>query len=192
MLQRATRRPEARGLWKVGTPFDETPREAVEAKIGLGGGEFPPFKRLALTEWNNDTLASAIALVVVRSLQDAGELSRHTTHAAGDRGGGWLRFYLRGKGADEKSSEVFAEAMQQVLGPLGNPRYMIPRHVTIVSETWLSRTLPSFIGRFFRKRRNLLTMYHAVPKRLAKNKELAEIFQGHWKLGTCRNGFYFG
>jgi len=192
MLQRATRRPEARGLWKVGTPFDETPREAVEAKIGLGGGEFPPFKRLALTEWNNDTLANAIALVVVRSLQDAGELSRYTSHAAGDRGGGWLRFYLRGKGADEKSSEVFAEAMQQVLGPLDNPRYMIPRHVTVVSETWLSRTLPSFIGRFFRKRRNLLTMYHAVPKRLAKNKELAEIFQGNWNKHVSPGAIVYG
>ena len=193
MIQRVGRRPEARGLWKIGTPFDEIPREAVEAKIGGGGGGgFPPFKRLAITEWNNESLSNAIALVVVRSLQDAGEISRYTAHAGGHRGGGWLRFYLRGKGADEKASAIFAEAMQQVLGPLDNPRYMIPRYVTIMRETWLSRTLPTIIGRFFRKRRNRLTMYHAVPKCLAKNKELAEIFQGHWNKHVSPGAIVYG
>jgi len=43
-----------------------------------------------------------------------------------------------------------------------------------------------------RKRRNLLTMYHAVPKRLAKNKELAEIFQDHWNKHVSPGAIVYG
>jgi len=192
MIQRAARRSGARDLWKIGTPFDEIPREAVEAKLGGGGGGFPPFKGRATTEWNDASLAEAIAAAVVRSLQDAGDISLETAHAGGDRGGGWLRFYLRGNGADEQASEIFAESMQQVLGPLDNPRYMIPRHVTVEHDTWLSRTLPTIVGRFFRRRSDRLAMYHAVPKRLAKNKDLAAVFQSHWNQHVSPGDVVYG
>ena len=180
MIQRARKRATTRDLWKIGTPFDETAREAVEAKIGGGGGGFPPFKGRTKTKWNDASLSNEIAKAVVRSLQEAGQIPSSTSHEGGDRGGGWLRFYLRGNGADEKASELFAEAMQQVLGPLENPRYMIPRYVADMRETWLSRTMPGFIGKFFRQKTTRIAMYHSVPKCLAKTVDLAKIFEGYW------------
>ncbi len=189
MIRRARNRPRTRDLWGIGEPFDAVPREAIEVKGGFGGG-FPPMRRIGLAEWSDESLVLAIADAVACSLQALGELGPKARIAGGSRGGGWMRSYL--EDSTEKESAIFAEAMQEVLGPLENPRYIISREVRMVSETWLSNILPEVIGKYFRAGKNVLAMYHAVPKRLCKNKEDAGVFQQQWNWKVSPGEVMYG
>lgn len=59
-------------------------------------------------------------------------------------------------------ASLFAGAMEQVMGPIENPRYLVSRHGS---------------GWWWSGRRD----YHAVPDLLGSNKELAELFFRRWK-----------
>jgi len=71
------------------------------------------------------------------------------------------------KGGSTRERSVFLEALQELLGPIDDPRYL------------LARKNP--LGPVMRKD------YHAVPKALAKNKESAEHFRKMWAryIGPC-------
>ncbi len=64
------------------------------------------------------------------------------------------------KGATTRERSIFLEALQEVLGPIENPRYVLVRKSPL---GWLMRK-----------------DYHAVPAPLARNKELAEHFRRMW------------
>ena len=66
------------------------------------------------------------------------------------------------------------------MGPLDNPRYVIPREVKIITDNWLSKMLPEVLAKYVRSRKDKLEMFHSVPKVLCKNKEDAAVFQRHW------------
>ncbi len=66
--------------------------------------------------------------------------------------------YLKGGTAREQS--MFLEALEEVLGPIRNPRYLIVRKTPL---GWLMRK-----------------DYHAVPQTLGKNKDSAEHFRKMW------------
>jgi len=66
------------------------------------------------------------------------------------------------KGATTRDRSIFLEALQEVLGPVEDPRYVLVRK--------------SPLGWFARKD------YHAVPKALGRNKETAEVFRKMWVL----------
>jgi hypothetical protein len=70
--------------------------------------------------------------------------------------------------------------LSEALAPLRRPRYVIPRAVDVVEQTWLSRLLPVVVGRYFHRRRREMVMLHAVPTVLSRNAGLAEIYQRHW------------
>ena len=189
MLMRAKNRARTRHLWGIGQPFNATPREAIEIKGAFGEG-FPIARRLGLAEWTDESLVQAISNVVVAALQALGHIRYDAKVGGGNRGGGWLRAYL--EDATEEESEIFAEAMQEVLGPLENPRYVIPREVRVISETWLSEMLPEVIAKFFRKRRNTLVMYHAVPKILCRNIDDAKVFEEQWNFKVSPGEVVYG
>ena len=71
-------------------------------------------------------------------------------------------------GGSYLESNLFADAMQEVLGPIENPRYMLTRHS---AEGFLPRR-----------------DYHAVPRALASDKEKAMLFHNHWqrRLGPAK------
>ncbi|MDY0354849.1 MAG: DEAD/DEAH box helicase family protein [Sedimentisphaerales bacterium] len=71
------------------------------------------------------------------------------------------------KGGSTRERSVFLEALQELLGPIDDPRYLLVRK--------------SPLGPFMRKD------YHAVPRALAKNKESAEHFRRMWAryIGPC-------
>ena len=181
MLRRARNRPRTRDLWKIGEEFNSQATQAIELKPDseFGPYGFPALKHLKSTKWTNASLVMAIAETVVVSLMELEELDFRGGHlAGGDRGGNWMRAYL--EEASEEDSKIFAEAMREILGPLNNPRYIIPREVTLFSDTWLSNLLPEVLGRYFKRSNNEIVMYHQVPKVLARNKEDAAMFQKHW------------
>lgn len=72
---------------------------------------------------------------------------------------GWISCYLEGGTSFEKM--LFLDALQEVLGPIENPIYMITRNSTLFSYT----------------RRD----FHVVPEILAERKEKAEYFVKMWK-----------
>ena len=189
MLMRAKNRPRTRELWGIGQPFNAVPREAIEIKASLGGG-FPTANRIGLVEWSDESVVQAIANAVAASLQALGHIGFDAKVGGGSRGGGWLRSYL--EDATEEESEIFAEAMQEILGPLENPRYVIPREVKIISDTWLSEMLPEVLAKYFRRKKNTLAMFHAVPKMLCRNIEDAKVFEEQWNFKVSPGEVMYG
>ena len=192
MLKRAQNRERTRNLWKIGEPFNEVPIEAMEFKMNGGFSGGWPILSVAFEQpvWNDESLILAIANAVSGALRTSGFLKRGFKVSGGDRGGGWVRAYLEDTTEDE--CKIFIEAMAQVLGPLDNPRYMIPRQVKTLNDTWISKLLPEVFGKYFRKKKNSLVMYHSIPKKLAQNKEDALIFQEYWNFEVSPGEVVYG
>jgi len=179
MLSRAARRETVRELWRIGEPYHAEPVRALEAKL-LRDGEletFPPFEG-AKVPWNSKSLALAVGEAVLGALSQAGLLPRKRPIHVGSRAGGYVRVFL--EDADQEESALFTAALHEVLGPLGRPRYVVPREVDRYSDTWLSKIMPSVLGRYLKRRERQTAMMHAVPSTLAKNKDLVAIFERHW------------
>lgn len=176
MLSRAAARGAARELWAVGTPYHAEPIAAAEVSAASGGG-FPPFAG-AKTPWNDLTLAMMAGRAVLDSLRETALIAPGGQFGCGGLAGGYVRLFL--KDASRKDRDLFAECVAEVLGPLGKARYVIPRKIDVYDQTWLSRLLPDIVGRYFRKGRRELAMWHAVPAVLARNKDRVAVFEKHW------------
>ena len=190
MLLRAKNRPRTRGLWKIGQPFNAEPKEAVEIKVRLGNGNAFPANGIALAKISNHSLVLSIGEAVVLSLKELQLINSYAEIGGGSRDGGWMRAYL--KDANESESAIFASAMQEILGPLDNPRYVIPREVKIITDNWLSNMLPEVLAKYVRSKRDKLAMFHSVPKVLCKNKEDAAVFQRHWNERVSPGAVMYG
>ena len=180
MLSRAQKRAEFRDLWRIGQPYHPEPIHALETRALQGSEarqEFPPFARNR-EPWSAESLTLAIGQAVIGALGEAGLLASKNRIHAGSRAGGYVRVFL--ERADEEDNQLFTQCMEEALGPLTRPRYVITRYVHTYRDTWLSRILPVFVGRFLRRRKPRHAMLHAVPSALAKNKEAATIYQTHW------------
>lgn len=177
MLALPARRDHVRGLWRIGEAYRPEPVHAVEVKEKRGGGGFPPFARSA-EPWSARSLTLAVGEALLDALVAAGLLKTKRPLHAGERAGGYVRVFL--EEASSEDQRLFSEALQEALGPLRDPRYIIPRSVDLVEQNWLSRYLPAFMGRYFEKRRREVVMYHAVPAVLARNKDLVKIYELHW------------
>ena len=75
------------------------------------------------------------------------------------------------KGGTTRERSIFLEALQEVLGPVENPRYFLIRKTPL--------------GWFLRKD------YHAVPKALGRNKDLAEFFRKAWATHVGRTDLVY-
>ncbi|MCP4378090.1 MAG: DEAD/DEAH box helicase, partial [bacterium] len=177
MLSRAAARAAARELWAVGTPYHATPIAAAEVSSLGGGGGFPPFYGTK-SPWSDLTLAMMVGRSVLDALREVGLITSGGELRGGDLAGGYVRVFL--KYASKTDRDLFAESVAQVLGPLQNARYIIPRNIDVYDQTWLSQLLPEIIGKYFRTRRRELAMWHAVPTALARNKDRVAIFERHW------------
>ena len=71
---------------------------------------------------------------------------------------GFVSCSLKGGTTYEKS--LFLDSMQEILGPIGNPRYIMVRKTPLLR--WMRKD------------------YHVVPQVLGRNKELAEYFRTMW------------
>jgi len=191
MLARAGNRSHVRNLWGIGQPFDVVSSSAVEAKMGssFGGGfKFGINKR----PWTDESLMLEISKVIVDTLSNLHEIDRACKPSGGNRGGGWLRYHL--EHATEEETAKFTKALEEVLGPLENPRYIISRPAMHMSETWLSKLFPEVVAKFLRRAERRIQMYHTVPTIVANTKQRAEVFKKNWdyyigksELTYCRN-----
>ena len=190
MLLRARNRTRTRELWGIGQPFNAEPKEAVEIKVNLGRQRAFHANGIAPNEISNHSLVLSIGEAVVLSLKELGLANSSAEIGGGSRDGGWMRAYL--KDASEGESAIFASAMQEIMGPLDNPRYVIPREVKIITDNWLSKMLPEVLAKYVRSRKDKLAMFHSVPKVLCKNKEDAAVFQRHWNERVSPGAVTYG
>jgi hypothetical protein len=180
MLRRVGRREHCRRLWRIGEPFEARPTQAVEVKVSEGfSAGFPPYVG-ATAPWTDQSLTVAIAAAVADALRETKQIGAGRTIRATGRAGGYLRFYIADAPADE--GELFTRSLHEAIGPLHRPRYVIPRDVEVLEETWLSKLAPEILARYLRRRRQRRAMLHAVPSALAKNKELADVFEKYWNM----------
>ena len=177
MLRRSRNRTHVRGLWAIGQPFFAKPTSAIEAKLSVGSGGGFSFGK-EKTPWTDASLVQAISNSIVNSLIHLGMISRNCRADGGNRGGGWVRLHL--ENATEQESALFSDCLEQILGPMEKPRYVISRSSKFITDTWLSKIMPEIIAKFFRPVKDRLVMYHTVPKVLAASAEKAEIFQRYW------------
>jgi hypothetical protein len=179
MLARVGNRAEVRRLWRVGEAYQDKPVKALELRplARADSGGFPPFSGARET-WSPDSLTQAIGETILAALQQAGLISTTAPLRVTNRAGGYVRVFLDEAGAQDNN--LFSEALHQALGPLRRPRYVIPRFVDRISDSFLSRLLPAIVGKYFQQRRRERAMLHAVPEVLAKNKERVAIYQQHW------------
>ncbi|GAA1463961.1 hypothetical protein GCM10009603_38650 [Nocardiopsis exhalans] len=96
---------------------------------------------------------------------------------------GVYRFTL----ADPESAELFAESLDEALGPLvGDLRYLIPRHVLTVPEPSADgdrapgRSVPGAPAD------PTVPVFHAVPSVLARNRKGALAFEKAWQRWVSR------
>ena len=177
MLRRISNRDKVRQLWKIGKPFQNRAVKTIEAKLKLSGGDFPPFVG-EKNPWNEKSLTAAIGSAVLQALTESGIVKRTVRVHTGERDGGYLRMFL--EDATDRENEIFVDALHESLGPLTDPRYIVPRVVSRKVDTWLSKILPSIVGKFFQKDKKVRVMFHAVPSIFAKNRGKVTIFERSW------------
>ena len=188
MLRRGRNRPHVRGLWGIGQPFNAKPTSAIEAKLSTGFGGGFKFGR-EKTPWTDESLVQAISLTIVNSLIHLGMISKNCRADGGNRGGGWVRLHL--ENASEEESALFSACLEEILGPMEKPRYVISRSSKFITDTWLSKLMPEVIAKFFRPVKDKLVMYHTVPKILAASAEKAEIFQRYWNEFVSQSELFY-
>ena len=198
MLKRVGERSHFYGLWKVGMPYHPEPIKAVEIKAAKPGSKegFPP-GRPGSVQWTKTTLTQAIATAIIRSLIEAGIIGdeHHSDELVqqmrvSERNGGYIRVFL--EKTDEETSGLLTRSLAEIFGPLKDARYLIQRgadfeyDVSRFQGTWVENRLPKFMSDFIirrtlkTKRRFEVLRLHAVPRCLARKKEIALIFQKHW------------
>ncbi|WP_261340518.1 DEAD/DEAH box helicase family protein [Mariniblastus fucicola] len=177
MLERSRNRDGVRETWKIGEPFRGEAVSAIELKMPGSPGGFPPFSN-STDAWTSGSLTEAIGNAVLASLTELKLVQPSGSLATGQLVGNYVRVFLQN--ATLEDSQIFSNAMKQILGPLDRPRYMIPRSVDEREQTFLSRILPGIIGKYFVKSKNVLARLHAVPDALCKNKSAVSVFQKHW------------
>lgn len=176
MLTRAARRDEARERWRIGEKFEGRASEAIETQASFGGG-FPTAGEQKET-WSDRSLTLAIAKTIAASLHEAGLIDGRIMARVRARSGGYLRIVPTV--GSEGDVELFMTSLEETLGPLERPRYVMPRYVEMARDTVISRLLPEVVGRYFRTKRQTMAMLHAVPTSLGRNKDLVAIFARHW------------
>lgn len=83
-------------------------------------------------------------------------------------------YRLRLRDVDEPTSLLFVESLDELLGPLQSPRYVIGRHLYL--DTGWADGWKVLVGRM----RADATVWHAVPAAFASHGRLARLFERSW------------
>jgi superfamily II DNA or RNA helicase len=183
MLTRTQDRATTFDRWAVGQPYADEPVATLTVATRRPMSQRPAAAattRVALARtgrWPSASLDD-IAMATADALHTAGLVARDAASVRVEvlPDGGY-----RARLADVTAAEssVFATALDEVLAPLAQPRYIVPRY--IVSHP------PGALSAFLLTVRRLVTghvpaavVYHAVPSVLAGNKKAAAGFGRAW------------
>jgi hypothetical protein len=90
---------------------------------------------------------------------------------------GYYRCYL--DGSSYEGARRFAEALEQLVEPLWDPRWLIPRRVD-APPSGLTETAVVLLRRVLPGRRGSPEVWHAVPDVLASRKDRVAAFEAAW------------
>lgn len=203
MLARAARREIVAARWQVGAPYVDrivhtlrvrsasedsraAPAVPVEMAVapawvpgphgphsasGRPGARRHPWRSARVAA--SDPGTSAYAYVVADALQAIGASPVGADHVQVmiDPSG---EYRLRLNDVDESTSRMFVEALDELLGPIDAPRYLVARHV-IADADWADGWRILF-GRL----RPDATVWHAVPTAFASHADRARPFAEAW------------
>lgn len=123
-----------------------------------------------------------LAAAVADGLRDAGalrpEIGAANVHVL-LQDDGYYRCYLDRATRDE--SALFADALDELLGPLTSPRYIIPRYVAAEPPRSSLSAFFAALGYAVRGRVTDRVVYHAVPSYLGANKTRVQAFERAWE-----------
>jgi superfamily II DNA or RNA helicase len=204
MLIRASERAAVRDLWNIGEPYADEPvaTVTVSARHPLGlsrqyvtgrmtGHEQPGaaarlpraiagFFRIA---GSADTAPSSgsledMAMATADALHEAGLASRDGAAVQLEPlPSGGYRARLRDVPAAEAA--MFATALDEVLAPLAQPRYLLPR-LFLPRPAGRRAAIALALRRLTGRRVPATVVYHAVPSALGVNRKLAQAFARAW------------
>lgn len=203
MLLRAGGRSSARELWNIGAPYADEPVATVTVRAGRSFGlsreyippvpesaavpdERGPFRRwrryrqlLKADEAPPSGSLEDMAMAVASALSAAGLVSRDASCVRLEpQPDGGYRARLGDVPAGE--SATFATALEEVLSPLAQPRYLVPRlFLPRPSSRREARRLAW--RRAFGQPVEATVVYHAVPAVLGVNKARATMFASAWR-----------
>jgi len=164
--------------WALGAPF-----------VGLGAGLALAlvlgvwslrFSRGAMQRLQPSDTLDDLASALAEALVAAGLVSKP---AGPDRvrilaqPDGYYRCYL--DGASSADAATFAEALDELLEPLADPRWIIPRRVADPPRSLLG-TLAFLVRRRFGRAAPGLVVHHALPSVLATRRENVLAFEKAW------------
>ena len=209
MLQRPAERDAARERWAIGTPYADEPVATVtittRRPLGLPARVARPMTsdRPAWASWAGwaavvtliglagaaRTAARLTAAPASGSLDDLATATADALHAAGltSRGGDAVRVEAQPDGSyrarleevTAAESALFAEALDEVLSPLSQPRYVIPRLI-LAPPAGRAAAARLALRRLVTGHVPATVVYHAVPTALSGNKKLATVFERAW------------
>jgi superfamily II DNA or RNA helicase len=135
------------------------------------------------------TAARVVTAPLSGSLEDLAMATADALHTAGrvSRGGAAVRVEVLPDGAYRArlqdvpagESAVFATALDEVLSPLAQPRYIVPRLI-VTPPSGTRAALGLAVRRVLGGPVPAALVYHAVPSVLGANKQLAAVFTQAW------------
>jgi superfamily II DNA or RNA helicase len=182
MLIQAQNRMATRERWAIGEPYADQPVATITVVTRRSLAEPPPAAApvkapLGRTgRWPSASLDD-IAMATADALCTAGLTAR---------GAGSVRvevlpdggYRARLSDVSDEQSEVFAGALDEVLAPLTQPRYMVPRYIIAPSGAFGAFLLT--VRRLVAGQVPATVVYHAVPAVLGTHKKSAAIFAQSW------------
>jgi superfamily II DNA or RNA helicase len=200
MLVRAGQRSEARDRWNIGAPYADEPVATVTVTtrraLGLPRAYLPaaaersaPVGRLLrAVRWCFRVAADADRAPSSGSLEDMAAAVADALHAEGlvSRGGDAVQLEALAGGYRARLGEVsapesatFAAALEEVLAPLAQPRYLVPR-LFLPRPDGRRAALALAARRLTGRGTPATVVYHAVPAVLGTNRKRAETFAQAW------------
>jgi superfamily II DNA or RNA helicase len=205
MLIRAGERAAVRDRWDIGEPYADEPvatvtvaarnplglaREYLPASAASAAPSAPGLAaRLARTlSWFFLTAKAGsapssgsledMAMAVADALQAAGMVGRDGASVWVEPQPDGYRARLRDCSAAE--SATFAAALEEVLSPLAQPRYIVPR-LFLPRPEGRRAAIALAVRRLTGRGIPATVVYHPVPAALAANRKLAETFARAWR-----------
>ncbi len=204
MLERARDRNVVRTRWAVGTPYDDTlvhtlrvrPARPARPRVTTAEGRvvmeppayvpsshgpvatrpghspwLSPWKSTRAAAQDPGTMAYACAVADALHVAGLSPVGADHVEATIDASG---EYRLRLHGVDEPTSQVFVTALDELLGPVRSPRYLVARYV-YGAPSWVDgwRVL---VGRMRPDGR----VWHAVPSVFGTHGKLVRHFDRAW------------
>jgi superfamily II DNA or RNA helicase len=179
MTERCANREWIREAWNIGQPYSNIEMPSLEIQEP-GLGEFPidPLTMEGVQRSKCQYLEAMSRAVfhglVNLKLIQADKAQLHISERADD----YYRIFLQSNSVDDM--KLFTNCIAELFEPIDKQRYIIPRHEQQRVDTWLSKFMPSVIGRYFQKKQNVIAIYHPLPTVFGTSKEKTQVFNKYW------------